>query len=395
MNNEFLERAQKLIKRKKKEIDLKDPMMIVYKISDKCNLSCQYCYQRQKYSETQVSSNDIINFIDFISAQKRGYIYIAFHGGEPLLQDEKIIAIVRELLNKKYAKRIRFSLQTNGTICSTRLFDFCKEKHITIGLSIDGFNAQTNICRIWNHDANEYFAKLKKTISYLNEHDIDFSVITVLNKNNYEHINEIMDFLIRCKVKTWSCNDLIDNENIEDKKILLTAEEKLLAYKLIVDYLLHYNKRVNPYNRIYETNIRQWLSVITGINSFVYDICGTHPCGLFSHTLSIERDGTVFPCDMVLSKEYEVLNIQRFSENEYYDYVSVKEKLDLECSKKCVKQCVGRSICRINCKAINMSGSSKEDFCNLYIPLYNYLETISKIKDNLELLNPTIDKRNL
>lgn len=395
MNDELLEYAQKLIKKKDKEIDLKDPIMIVYKVSDKCNLSCQYCYQKQTYSEKQVSIDEIINFIDFVSAQKRGYIYIAFHGGEPMLQDEKIIAIVGELLKRKYAKRIRFSLQTNGTVYSPRLFDFCKEKHITIGLSIDGFNAQTNICRIWNHDASEYFGKLQKNIRYLNEHEIDFSVITVLNKNNFERIDEIMDFLVRYKVKTWSCNDLVDNENIEDKKLLLTAEEKLTAYKRIVDYLLSYNKRVNPYNRIYETNIRQWLSTITGINNFVYDICGTQPCGLFSHTLSIECDGTVFPCDMVLSREYKVLSIQKFSENEYYDYVPLKEKLDLECSQKCVEQCIGRSICRINCKAINISKSSKEEFCKLYIPLYNYLKTISNTKDNLQLLNPTIDKRNL
>ena len=312
-----------------------------------------------------------------------------------MLQDKRIIVIIEELLKRKYAKRIRFSLQTNGTICSERLFDLCKDKHVTIGISIDGFNRQANKCRLGNHDADEYFCKLKNTISYLNEHEIDFSVITVLNRNNFERIDEIMGFLVQYKVKTWSCNDLVDNENIEDKQIILTAEEKLAAYKRIVEYLLNFNKRVNPYNRIYETNIRQWLSTITETNNYVYDICGTHPCGLFSHTLSIECDGTVFPCDMMLSKEYKVLNIQKFSENEYYDFINRKEKLDFECSRKCVEQCEGRSICKINCKAINISGVHREYFCKLYIPLYDYLQTIANVKNNLELLNPTMGKRNL
>jgi uncharacterized protein len=395
MNSEILEFAQKLIKKKDKEIDLKDPIMIVYKVSGACNLSCQYCYQKQQFLKKKVSINDIIKFVDFISTQKKGYIYIAFHGGEPMLQDKRIIAIIEELLKRKYAKRIRFSLQTNGTICSARLFDLCKEKHVTIGLSIDGFNRQANKCRLYNHDADEYFGKLKKTISYLNEHEIDFSVITVLNRNNFEQIEEIMDFLVQYKVKTWSCNDLVDNENIEDKQIILTAEEKLIAYKRIVEYLLKINNRVKPYNRIYETNIRQWLSTITDTNNYIYDICGTHPCGLFSHTLSIECDGTVFPCDMMLSKEYRILNVQKFSENEYYDYVTVKEKLDFECSRKCVEHCRSKGICKINCKARRINRNIEEEYCKLYLPLYDYLKTIGNTKGNMELLNPTIVKRNL
>ena len=69
MNSEMLEFAQKLIRKKDKEIDLKDPIMIVYKVTGACNLSCQYCYQNQKYSDKQVSINDIIKFVDFISTQ--------------------------------------------------------------------------------------------------------------------------------------------------------------------------------------------------------------------------------------------------------------------------------------------------------------------------------------
>lgn len=395
MNKEILEYAQKLIKKKEKDIDLRDPMMIVYKVTDRCNLKCKYCYQGQAHSENSISVDKVLEFIDFIATQKRGYIYIAFHGGEPMLEETKIACLVESLLKRKYAKRIRFSLQTNGTVFSSKIFDLCKEKHITIGLSIDGFDEYTNLCRLEDTNINEYFKRVHKTIKYLNDNEIDFSVISVLSRFNHMHIERIIDFLIQHKVRTWSCNDLVYNDNINDSSILLTAEEKLDAYKRIIDCILDHNKKVNPYNRFYETNIRQWLSSISGNNSFIYDICGSNPCGLFTHTISLESDGTVFPCDMVTSKEYKVLNIHSLSEEEYYEFVPKKEKMDIECVQKCSEQCESRVICKMNCKAIGMSGVTKSEFCKFYKPLYDYLLLISNVKNNLELLNPTINKRNL
>jgi uncharacterized protein len=66
-------------------------------------------------------------------------LYLAFHGGEPLLASKSFykeaIAIFNSTLN---GIDVTYVVQTNGTLLDDEWCYLCKELNIQIGISIDG-----------------------------------------------------------------------------------------------------------------------------------------------------------------------------------------------------------------------------------------------------------------
>ena len=394
-NEDIIRIAKKRIAKEKNKIDLNNPIMIVYKISNKCNLSCEYCYVKYKEIFRKVTTPKFVDFIDCMAERTNGYIYIAFHGGEPLFEINSIREIVDEVYCKKYVKRVRFSLQTNGTICDEQFFSYCREKHITIGVSIDGYNKETNKCRINNINSIIYFENIKNTLNCLRKNNIDYSVISVLTKRNSADITGLIDYLILNKIKSWSCNDMIKSNDL-CSDIALTAEEKLDTYKKIIEKIISYNRYTHPFNRIYESNIRSWVRTFHRESCQVFDLCASNPCGLYNHIISIDSGGSIFPCDMVSFDEYQIGNIYSNYNKDFEQFKEKKKKLDKLCGNEMCNNCEAKRICKCNCKAVMLSEiDQKSVLCDFYIPLYNYLLSIVSDKEIVELLSPAINVHNL
>jgi len=105
-----------------------------------CNLRCRYCYTGGKYGRA-MPLEIAKQAIDFGLAQAgTGFLLVSFFGGEPLLEFDRLAAIV------DYGKaralqanaRIRFGLSTNGTLLTERMLDFFVENDLHIQLSLDG-----------------------------------------------------------------------------------------------------------------------------------------------------------------------------------------------------------------------------------------------------------------
>ncbi|MBQ6171868.1 MAG: radical SAM protein [Clostridia bacterium] len=396
-NEEVIKAAQKRLAKEKNKINLRNPKMIVYKIANKCNLSCDYCYFKPKDVFRKLTVEKFIDFIDYIAETTDGYLYIAFHGGEPFLEIDSMRSIVHEIYQKKYARRVRFTVQTNGTILDKTFFAYCKDKHITIGISIDGCNETTNACRLNNVNSQLYFEHINSTFNFLNCNSIEYSVISVLNNNNADNIVKFIDYLMESGVKSWSCNDLIVCDNIHNKSIVLTAEEKLEVYKKIIDSLIKRNRETHPFNRLYESNIRSWVRSFYEEDFYVFDICSSRPCGLFDYTLAVDYDGSIFPCDLVSFDAYRIGNIYDDNYINGFDlFKNQKKDLDRLCNNTKCNSCKAKSICKCNCKAVILSGINREhDLCKFFLPLYDYLYNILANKNIAELLSPSINIRNL
>ena len=80
-----------------------------------------------------------IDFLMKMSAN-RETLELDFFGGEPLMNFEvvkQIVAYAREE-EKKYKKKIRFTITTNGMLLTEDKFDFINEEMSNVVLSIDG-----------------------------------------------------------------------------------------------------------------------------------------------------------------------------------------------------------------------------------------------------------------
>ncbi|HLE86297.1 MAG TPA: radical SAM protein [Candidatus Brocadiaceae bacterium] len=102
------------------------PESLLIKMTGECNFKCAYCYdfspQREK---NHISAERIIATIDQIISKTKK-LNITFHGGEPLLRFTVIKEVVNYCTRKFTDKKIRYALQTNGSLFNKEIVEFCK-----------------------------------------------------------------------------------------------------------------------------------------------------------------------------------------------------------------------------------------------------------------------------
>ncbi|MBL8752223.1 MAG: quinohemoprotein amine dehydrogenase maturation protein [Planctomycetes bacterium] len=126
---------------------------LVLNVTNKCNLSCTYCYE---YGEDRLTAGDgskgtgkpkmdddtARQSIDFLlrSCGDRPQVSITFFGGETLLNFPAIKAATEyaEEQAKAKKKRVHYSLTTNATLLTDEVVDFLTRHRFGITISIDG-----------------------------------------------------------------------------------------------------------------------------------------------------------------------------------------------------------------------------------------------------------------
>lgn len=122
---------------------------IVFKISERCNLKCDYCYfffggdDTWKKHPPLVSRKVVEDLGAFSARAARDHrlevIDIVFHGGEPLLMSKPRFSEMCDTL-RRYEDGFRFSfaLQTNGVLVDDGWIDIFERHRVTVGVSLDG-----------------------------------------------------------------------------------------------------------------------------------------------------------------------------------------------------------------------------------------------------------------
>ncbi len=122
---------------------------IVFKISERCNLKCDYCYfffggdESWKSHPPVVPESVIDNLGAFSARAARDHglekITLIFHGGEPLLMSRPRFARMCETLRRyEDGFRFDFGLQTNGVLVDTQWIDLFERHSVSVGVSLDG-----------------------------------------------------------------------------------------------------------------------------------------------------------------------------------------------------------------------------------------------------------------
>ncbi len=167
-----------------------------------CNLDCRYCFYLEKeklYGKKQnweMPDPVLESYItQFITAQDAPAITFAWQGGEPTLLGvdffRKVVAI-----QKKYAggKTIENAFQTNGVLLDDPWGEFLAENHFLIGISIDGPAELHDFYRVDKGGAPT-FDRVMRGLRFLKKHQVDFNVLTVVNRQNSQHPLRVYRFL--------------------------------------------------------------------------------------------------------------------------------------------------------------------------------------------------------
>ena len=106
-------------------------------ITEKCSLSCDYCYFQHKEIKHRLDRKIISAFLKVISSHpKRDSIHFIISGGEPLLSWKLLQDTVR--LIKRDFKNNHIHIQTNGTYLDFQKMLFLKKFGTGIEFGIDG-----------------------------------------------------------------------------------------------------------------------------------------------------------------------------------------------------------------------------------------------------------------
>ncbi|GEM_PF-2468314 len=356
----------------KNYIQTKKPFHLVLNLSNNCNMSCAYCYVNASPSRDKgiIIKNAEKIIREMLKGQKE--ITVVFHGGEPLLQFEKIKRIIYYAERIRRNKKINFRIQTNGTLLNEKIIEYLKEKGVSIGISCDITPAAHEKIRVFNKNASTYNHVIR-AFENLTKKNVKFSVIMVLHKENKQCARDIFKFVRKYGIRRIAINPLFSGGR-GDKNILGISNEEYFSFmKSYLRAQVQYN-RDTP-DKVYETETNFLIRNLLHLD-YTY-MCKSNPCGASFSTVAIDPSGDVYPCDEFCGeKKFRGGNIAQKSLEEIKKSGSFKRVRSIKKNKKC-SSCVWYHYCTGGCpsKTYYNTGSFKNvsAYCGYYKKIIPYI----------------------
>lgn len=250
-------------------------------VTQDCNLKCPYCYSKNKLrnKHMDLSVEEWQKGITII--KDAGFERLVFSGGEPLMYHgiDKIL---------EYCKHIGYKeidLISNGLLVNDENIIFLKKYVDNLCISLDGYDEETNSPTRGKNN----FDKVIENIAKLRRNLVPVNIIATIYKDNIELINKYIELAtsIDCTISfslfTLS-GEALENQYLEQDENQLSG---------LTDYLLDDQLPELVFDNI---------PVVKGITY-------REGCGAGSHLLSINADGSVYPCHFMMQDALMVGNI--------------------------------------------------------------------------------------
>jgi len=248
-------------------------------VTDSCNASCPYCYipaEIRKRGKT-MDYDELSRIIDIL--KKAGVEWVIFHGAEPLLAKDLIFAVIDE------NRELNYGIQTNGFLLDESDMNFIIERKVNLGVSLDSPDREVNdFLRGKGHfDAVNRVLEVMSGYRHLN-------VITTINRYNYTHLPEMVDFLAG-KVEVVLMNP-VRGTSTGGRELRPPIDEA-------AEYFI---KAVNRAIELTEEGKRivigDFANILLGIIAPTSRVlqCDISPCGAGRRFFAIAPDMKVYPC---------------------------------------------------------------------------------------------------
>lgn len=240
----FMLREQKI-----KQVTLDSPVMVLWKITGKCNCSCQHCWASLGPSH---SLDELVEIANEIS--KMNVLMVSISGGEPFLSPHlfKIIEILK-------SNNIIVEILTNGSLITEQIIQTLKKsldlKTDVVQVSLDGstmdiHDKQRNV-KIFNKVVNSIkllsLSGIKVRVSFtattINTHDI-FNTYSLANLLGVKTMSITPVFPLRKGEKYITS---FDSQEYLNQICLCIAEEDNFATKLRIQVDQHFQDLIYEY----------------------------------------------------------------------------------------------------------------------------------------------------
>ncbi|MBP5197464.1 MAG: anaerobic sulfatase maturase [Lachnospiraceae bacterium] len=363
--------------------------MMIKPSSGNCNMHCDYCFYADEMDNRSVSDfgfmteETLENVIKKAFETAQGFCTIAFQGGEPTLRGLDFFKKAVEL-EYKYNKNnieVRHALQTNGLLLNREWASFFRENNFLIGISLDGKKAGHDALR-HTKSGEDTFEAVLNAIKILREENVDFNILTVVNKLTVKQARKIYSF--------YQKNDL---DFLQFIPCLPPIREDMENYS---PSAYEYGSFLNELFDCWFEDLKQGRQpYIRQFENYVAILLGRAPdccdqSGVCQSQYVIEADGSVYPCDFYVLDGYRLGNLNEDSLEVIDDNRIASDflKTSAEARRECAK-CEYYGICRGGCYrhfVTTDEGKQINRFCESYKAFFDaHLKDLQMIARNIKL----------
>ena len=270
-----------------------------------CNLACDYCFFLEKKelypgSRLRMSEAVLDEYIrQLIESHRSDQVAVSWQGGEPTLMGLDFYRQVMALEGKYRRPGMTFmnTMQTNGTLIDNDWCEFFKEHNFLIGISIDG---PRELHDTYRHDkgGKPTFDRVMRGLRLLQQHGVEFNVLTTVNRANAEQPLEVYRFLRDEAGADWIQFIPVVERVAADGRRLYQEGSDVSARSVLPDQFGSFLSAIfdewvqNDVGRVFvqtfEAVLRNWVGMPSGMCIFD-ETCGLGPV--------IEHNGDVYSCD--------------------------------------------------------------------------------------------------
>jgi uncharacterized protein len=283
-----------------------------------CNLDCAYCFFLDKEvfypgSDFRMSDELMEMYIrQLIESHATDNVTIAWQGGEPTLMGVDFFRRSIDMAEKHRRPGMQFlhTLQTNGTLLDDEWCEFLAEHEFLIGISIDGPRELHDVYRL-DKGGGPTFDKVMRGLRLLQEHGVEYNVLTTVNSVNADYPMEVYRFLRDEAGATWmQFIPVVERINSDGRTLIQegaqVTERSVRPEQLgrflssILDEWVRHDVGV-VYVQTFEAALRNWLAMGSSGMCVFNETCGTG--------LAIEHNGDLYSCDHFVEPDYRLGNI--------------------------------------------------------------------------------------
>lgn len=326
-------------------------------VTQRCNLKCVGCYSDcDKRNTTPDPTIDQLSII-FDRLRSMGVTKINISGGEPMLRDDLVDVLKMVKLDHRFEA---VNLLTNGTILNQTMIEQIAPYVTSISVSFDGASAD-DVAYI---RGEQRFDDLVKFVQAVKSAGIDVCITPTLHRmncmdfNKYEALANDLGVHFSFSILT-GCFD--DFDNAKDLAIDNDCTDECNA---IVDHTLESGTFDDP------------LTILESLKC-------KETCGVCAKLISVDADGTVYPCHMSHSDETSIGSLldPDFDIEAIHEFIASKNIMVDE-----VEQCIDcrfKYLCGGACHLTNLFNNPHDDkqyHCALSNIYFTQLEEMLKSK---------------
>ena len=319
-------------------------------VAHDCNLRCKYCFastgdfgQGRKIMPPEIAKKAI----DFVIARSgvRHNIEVDFFGGEPLMAWDTVTQTVdyARSLEKKYNKKFRFTITTNGLLLDEDKRRYINENMDNCVLSLDGRREVNDEFRKTVAGTGSYDTIVPKFKALVDERDpnLDYYARGTFTSHNLDFAEDVLSIadagFDRLSVEPVTADPGCGYDLTEDDLPKIEAE-----YDRLTDIMLERKKEGKPFTFFhFMVDLDQGPCVVKRLRG----------CGAGYEYVAVTPDGDIYPCHQFVGKdEFKQGSVLDQSFN--MDIAQKFAGMNIYSRPKCQK-CWAKFYCSGGCSAAN------------------------------------------